>query len=145
MEGDTRMKLLMVNDAQLLLKGFLSLLKALAPDIQMDSATNGDDALRLCREGRYDVVLTDLDHPGLNGVELAEQILRENKRQRLGFVTAWAPGQKDDRLKEAYAQMEEFIHRAHLPVFTIGNVEPRRFVQFVRAVAKRKRHRIEST
>ena len=50
---------------------------------------DGDEALRLYKKrGPYDAVLTNIGHPGLSGIELAESIRNHNPKQRIGFVCA---------------------------------------------------------
>jgi len=58
--------------------------------VEVDKATDGDQALKLYREhpGRYDVVITDIAHPGLDGFDLAKAILKKNPGQALAFVTS---------------------------------------------------------
>jgi len=58
--------------------------------VEVDRALDGDEALRLYRRkrGRYDLVLTDIEHPGLNGLDLATAILKKNPTQALAIVTA---------------------------------------------------------
>ena len=54
---------------------------------------NGNDAFRTYKKrGPYDVVLTDVDHSGLDGIELAKCILQKNPKQKIGFVTAYKKG-----------------------------------------------------
>ena len=56
---------------------------------ELEFAADGDDALARYREsGPYDLVLTDLYHPGLNGVELARAVRRENPAQAIAVFTA---------------------------------------------------------
>lgn len=42
----------------------------------VESTGNGTEALRMFRRRRYDLVITDLLHPGLNGAELIGKIRR---------------------------------------------------------------------
>jgi CheY-like chemotaxis protein len=50
---------------------------------------DGDEALRLYKKrGPYDAVLTNIGHPGLDGIDLAKSIRTRNPNQRIGFVTA---------------------------------------------------------
>jgi CheY-like chemotaxis protein len=54
-----------------------------------DITGDGDEALRLYKKrGPYDAVLTNIGHPGLDGIELAESIRNHNPKQRIGFVCA---------------------------------------------------------
>lgn len=43
---------------------------------KVESTGNGTEALRMFRTRRYDLVITDLLHPGLNGAELIGKIRR---------------------------------------------------------------------
>jgi len=43
---------------------------------KVDSTGNGNKALQMFRSRRYDLVITDLLHPGLNGAELIGKIRR---------------------------------------------------------------------
>jgi DNA-binding NtrC family response regulator len=56
---------------------------------ELDFAFDGDKALTQYRQyGPYDLVLTDLYHPGIDGLDLARAILRENPEQALAMFTA---------------------------------------------------------
>jgi CheY-like chemotaxis protein len=61
---------------------------------ELEFVMDGDEALARYRQSRsYDLVLTDLYHPGLDGVELARAIRRENPTQAIAvFTAASAPG-----------------------------------------------------
>lgn len=45
-----------------------------APTTQIDLAQDGAEALRLLAAGRYDIVLLDLEMPGLDGFEVLSRI-----------------------------------------------------------------------
>jgi DNA-binding NtrC family response regulator len=50
---------------------------------------DGDGAITHYRQqGPYDLVLTDLYHPGMDGVELARAIRRDNPSQAIAMFTA---------------------------------------------------------
>jgi len=55
---------------------------------ELEFAFDGDEAFaRYRKQGPYDLVLTDLYHPGMNGVELARAIRRENPAQAIAMFT----------------------------------------------------------
>lgn len=63
------MKILLVDDHPLLRGGMRFLLLSLDADLEMDEAGNCTQALGLLADGGYDLVLLDLNLPGLNGLE----------------------------------------------------------------------------
>jgi CheY-like chemotaxis protein len=68
---------------------------------ELDFATNGDEALaRFRQNGPYDLVLTDLYHPGLDGIDLARTIRRENPAQAIAVFTI--PGVPDSVLEACW-------------------------------------------
>jgi CheY-like chemotaxis protein len=56
---------------------------------ELEFAFDGAEALEHYRkQGPYDLVLTDLYHPGMDGVELAKAIRRENPAQAIAVFSA---------------------------------------------------------
>ena len=52
--------------------------------------TNGNRALRrYSKEGPFDLVLTEIEHKGMNGVELIHAIHKKNRKQDVRIVTGW--------------------------------------------------------
>ena len=57
--------------------------------------TNGNRALQhYCKEGPFDQVLTDIEHKGMNGVELMHAIGKKNPKQNVKIITGWPILQK---------------------------------------------------
>ncbi len=54
------------------------------------SCGSAEEALDRFRPGEFDLVLTDLGLPGLNGWELVQAIRARDKRVMVGLVTGWA-------------------------------------------------------
>ncbi|KAI8081593.1 CheY-like superfamily [Halteromyces radiatus] len=58
----------------------------------MDMASSGEDAIEKLRQQFYDMILMDIDMPGLNGIDAASWIRRghqqqqEQQQQQLAFV-----------------------------------------------------------
>lgn len=64
--------LLVVDDARMNLLVIEMIFKKL--NISYDTATNGHDALEAFEKTRYDLVLTDIEMPGMDGIELTKKI-----------------------------------------------------------------------
>lgn len=63
-------RLLLVDDEPALLQALRRLLRRLGPDVRLDLAEGGAAALPLLQEHRYDVVISDLRMPGMDGLDL---------------------------------------------------------------------------
>ena len=56
---------------------------------EIRTASSGADALRALEEGPVDVVFSDINMPGLDGMDLARVIARFAHRPQIVFVTAY--------------------------------------------------------
>ncbi len=53
---------------------------------EMDSASNGVEALQKLAENRYDVLISDVNMPQMSGIELVQKILQNDRRPALIIV-----------------------------------------------------------
>ncbi|MHB1087912.1 MAG: PAS domain-containing protein [Acidimicrobiales bacterium] len=74
-------------------------------------ASNGFEALTIARENdrRIDVLLTDVNMPGMNGRELADQLLAEQPDLKIIFTSGYAAGllTRDHRPDDEFAVIEK--------------------------------------
>ncbi len=79
------MKVLVVDDEKLILKGIkFSLLQE---QMEVDTATDGDEALELFYENNYDIIILDIMLPKKTGLEVC-QIIRETSSVPIMMLTA---------------------------------------------------------
>jgi DNA-binding NarL/FixJ family response regulator len=84
---DRALRLVVVEDQPIMRRGLVTVLE-LEPGFQVvGQAATGQDGVRLARETRPDVVLMDLQLPGLNGVEATRQIVAERLARVLILTT----------------------------------------------------------
>ena len=76
------MKILLVDDHVVVRSGLRNLLASVA-DTQISEAATGRDALLRLRQDRPDLVLLDLNLPGIGGLELLRRMLLEDKTVRI--------------------------------------------------------------
>lgn len=76
------MNILLVDDHAIVRFGLRNLLTS-ALDAQVAEAGNGRDALAQLRRARPDIVLLDLNLPGIGGLELLRRIMQEHKMARI--------------------------------------------------------------
>ncbi len=83
-------RVLLAEDQSLVL-GALAALLELEPDIEVVArARDGREALRLVEETAPDVVLTDIEMPGMGGLDLAVELRRRANPARVVIVTTFA-------------------------------------------------------
>jgi DNA-binding NarL/FixJ family response regulator len=82
-------RILAVDDHALLRKGLAAVINA-EPDLKLVAeAANGEDAIEKFRAHRPDVVLMDLQMPGLNGIEATVRIVSEFPDARIVVLTTY--------------------------------------------------------
>lgn len=82
-------RILAVDDHALLRKGLAAVVNA-EPDMKLVAeASNGEDGIEQYRIHRPDVVLMDLQMPGLNGIETTNRILSEFPDGRIIVLTTY--------------------------------------------------------
>ena len=80
---------LLAEDQRMVL-GALGTLLDLEPDLDVvGAAVDGDEALRLVGSLRPDVLVTDIEMPGLSGLELAQRIQRHALPTKVVIVTTF--------------------------------------------------------
>lgn len=68
-------RILVVDDHAIVRSGIRRLLAEL-PHLELHESENGEDALEQVRGGRFDLIILDLNLPGLGGLELLRRLLK---------------------------------------------------------------------
>jgi len=68
-------RLLIVDDEQTLLRGLTRLMGLVAPEWRISTALTAEQALTLLEAEAFDVMVTDLEMPGMGGLALLEQVV----------------------------------------------------------------------
>src|SRR5262245_45508006 len=76
------MKLLVIDDHAIVRAGLKRLL-AVLPGVELREAANGRDALTLFHDEKPEVVLLDINLPGIGGLELLRRLVLEDKDVRV--------------------------------------------------------------
>lgn len=82
-------RILYVEDDDLVRRAFERSMRR--PGLEIDVARSGAEALAMTRERAYDVVVTDLSMPGMDGVALIEKLAERG--DDLGFVVVSGHGE----------------------------------------------------
>ncbi len=116
-------RVLIADDQQLVRAGF-ALILSTCPDIDVvGEATNGHEAVRLASSLAPDVVLMDIQMPGLNGIEATKRIVGDGRttRTRVLILTTF--------------DLDEYVYdalRAGATGFLLKDLPPEQLVAAVR-------------
>ncbi len=117
-------KLMIADDHKLFREGIKALL-AVTDDIEIvGEAEDGDSARKKCLELQPDVVLMDINMPGMNGIRATEQILEKQPQTRIIMLTML----EDDA--SVFNAM-----RAGARGYLLKGADPQEVLSVVRAVA----------
>jgi two-component system response regulator DesR len=83
-------RVLLAED-QAMVRGALTALLKLEPDIDVvGAAADGEEAWRAIQQLKPDLVVTDIEMPGLTGIELAQRVQRYELASKVVIVTTFA-------------------------------------------------------
>ncbi|MCL1062582.1 response regulator transcription factor [Shewanella benthica] len=82
------MKILLAED-QAMVRGALAALLSLDGEFEITQACDGNEALSLLKANRYDLLLTDIEMPGLTGLELAKWCQRQDSPTKVIILTTF--------------------------------------------------------
>ncbi|MES9523069.1 response regulator [Streptomyces capoamus] len=117
-------RVLLADDEALLRMAFTTVLDA-QPDMRtVGGAADGDEAVRLARQLRPDVVLMDVRMPGTDGIEATRRIVRVSPQTRVLILTTF------DLDEYAFAGL-----KAGASGFLLKNVRPEELLTGIRDVA----------
>jgi CheY-like chemotaxis protein len=68
---------------------------------QVIEASDGILGMKYLEEGKFDMVLTDLGMPLMNGWEVAKTVKRKTPQIPVGLITGWGINLEDEKIKES--------------------------------------------
>ena len=79
--------ILIVEDHKAVRKSLRDWLEGVFPQCDFSEATNGEEAIEICRDITPDLILMDIGLPGLNGFETTQRILSMISNTRVVMLT----------------------------------------------------------
>lgn len=101
---DARRRILLADDHELMRRGLRGLIESHDEWAICGEAIEGTEAVRKCAELKPDLVIMDVNLPGLSGIEAAVQIRREREEVRILFFTVHDSDEVVREVMEAGAQ-----------------------------------------
>lgn len=117
-------RILIADDQTLFRRSFCALLKAAGYDVVAE-AESGERALELCRELEPDIVLMDLDMPGMGGLEATRRLVEEGCGAQ---VVALTGSHDDDGVVDAM--------QAGAQGYLLKTLEPERLFELLDGVGR---------
>lgn len=84
------LKILVVDDEENVLKSIKKVISSRHPDIKIDITSSPDYCLELVKSEKYDLIISDLLMPGMNGAELMDKIKEIVPDQKIIIITGYA-------------------------------------------------------
>ncbi len=109
------MKILFVDDLNMALRTY-QLMCASIDGVRTDVASSGQEALELLEQNNYDILFTDYNMPGMNGVALIRHARALGREMKIVMISATPPDDHgaDDVLEKPVGKgLKQFI-LAHL-------------------------------
>jgi DNA-binding NtrC family response regulator len=107
MDSPTKNRLLVVDDEDLLRS---SLVKLLAMEgYSVLSASDGNEALMLIKENKFQLIITDLKMPGMSGMELIEEVRKLSPDTKVVILTAH--GEWNTYLEALEKEVFEYLNK----------------------------------
>jgi two-component system KDP operon response regulator KdpE len=98
-------KVLIVDDESAIRRALHNTLRGMGFDV--DDAATGEAALQLVREAKYDVVLMDINMPGIGGIRACREIRKS--LPRLGILMLTVRDREEDKITALDAGADDYI------------------------------------
>ena len=95
-----RMRILVIDDEQIIRELLVAILSE--EGYEVDTASNGEGGLKMAYSREYDVIISDIDMPIMNGIEFCMSLIEKTPsiKQRILFITGDKNREADTLLKE---------------------------------------------
>lgn len=127
------MKILIVEDEPINMKLIVEILNSL--DFMIQTATNGFEAMAMTDKDIYDLILMDIELPGMDGIETAQRIKEKTGHNKTPIIAVTAFAMKGDREKILDAGLDYYVSK---PIHVAD------FIKLISDILKRKDNEPES-
>ena len=102
-------KVLIVEDDPINMKLIVEIMKSL--DFMIQTAENGLEALIMAEKDLYDLILMDIELPGIDGIETTRRIKDKSGHEKTPIIALTAFAMKGDREKFLNAGFDNYISK----------------------------------
>ena len=83
------MKILVADDHPMIVQDVMEELEEIVPEADVTGTSDPSEVMDLFEKTRFDVVMMDIDMPGLNGLALAKMITEKYPRTNIIYITGY--------------------------------------------------------
>ncbi len=105
---DTSKKILVVDDSSLMRSFAKGSLKQLQLN-NVDEAENGEEALLKLKKDMFDLILSDLHMPNMDGLELLRAVRSDSNLKDIPFIMMTLDGKKDALLEAVKEGLNDYL------------------------------------
>lgn len=113
-------KILIVDDQPLNIKILHQLFHQ---DYEVFMATSGEQALTVCQQAQPDLLLLDIEMPGMSGFEVCERLKADPVTANIGIIFVTAHFDEAQEVKGFQLEAVDFIHKPINPIITVARVK----------------------
>jgi sigma-B regulation protein RsbU (phosphoserine phosphatase) len=133
------LEVLIADDDELIVEMVTVLVEGMGCLVQ--SAPDGLAALTMLREGRFDVLISDWQMPGLDGIGLVRAARRDSREDHLHIIMMTTRAAERTMRGGLDVEVDDFLFKPIDPVhLELGIASARRIVALQRRLARRNRH-----
>lgn len=107
--GDTRQSVLIVDDARLMATALRDLL--IQQELRAEAVHDGEEAVRRVQQGRVDLVLLDIELPGMDGLEILRRIRSDARVGHLPVLMLSAHQNQQKRITALQLGADDVLHK----------------------------------
>ncbi len=105
-----RKRVLVVDDSITVREVERQLLRTEGYDV--DTAVDGQDGLNLARSAYYDLIISDVDMPRLNGLQMVEALRKDDRLRNLPVIIVSYKEREEDRLRGLQAGANAYLTKS---------------------------------
>lgn len=108
-------RILIVEDSGTMRSLLVQAFESLDPELKIDEAQNGFEALRLLPRNAYDLIVTDINMPDINGLELVSFVKGNDNYRSIPLMIVSTEGSDRDRNKGLELGAEAYLVKPFEP------------------------------
>ena len=103
-------KVYLIEDDKRNMKLFMAILK-LIPECEVFTETRGNAGLELITQGEPDLVILDIQLPGMSGIEICRELKAKPKFKDVPFIAVTSFAMKGDKKRILEAGFDEYLSK----------------------------------